>query len=82
MAYAITRRALNEAWSGRTAKVTRRPFNTLAAAVAFAAAQVQGTLTITDTESGQFGKVARYANTGDRISVDMPLAWWAELIKT
>lgn len=84
--YQITRRALNEAWSGRTAKVGR-PHKTLAAALAYAMAHADQGLTITDTESGLWGKVGRFMygsrqmtekpTLGARISLEFPEQWAA-----
>lgn len=86
MTFQLTRRAHNEAWSGRTAKVGR-PHKTLAAALAAAIAQDE-TVTITDSESGLWGKVGRFHYAGRnmtqwagkppvRISLELPEQWAA-----
>jgi hypothetical protein len=83
MAYAITRRAYNEAWSGRTAKVTRQPLETLAGAVRFAIDHTKGSpeLTITDTEAGLSGTVARYHSNGRSVVTFAFPEEWAALIR-
>ena len=53
--FTLTRRALNEAWSGRTAKIGR-PVKTLPDAIALARRQ-ECSVTITDTDTGLSGIV-------------------------
>jgi hypothetical protein len=81
--FELTRRAANASYSNRTAKVGRKPQDTLQSALAVALQHAKGeNITIHDTETGLRGRVIIYTGIdgGQYTSVTFPDPWAKQIL--